>query len=331
MNGKLTKAIALLTLVAVLVLAGCGSQPAKEEAKGQPQPQPAQKFVNIATGGTAGTYYPLGGAMAEILNKNVKGINATAQSTGASVANLNLLNEGKVEMALVQNDIAFYAAQGAEMFKDKKIDGLAGIATLYPETIQIVTLASKNIKSVADLKGKKVAVGAAGSGTEANARQILEAYGLSYKDLTAQYLNFADAASNLKDGNVDAAFVTAGFPTAAIQDVAAQHKIALIPIADDKIAALAKKYPFYTKVVVPGKTYTSLDQDTVTVAVMAMLITKKSLDQNLVYDMTKAIFTHLDRLAAAHAAGKLIQVKTATNGMPVELHPGAKKFFDETK
>lgn len=330
MNTRWTKFVAAFVLISVLLLAGCGGQqPAKEEPKATTPA--ATKFINIATGGTAGTYYPLGGAMAEILNKNIKGINATAQATGASVANLNLLKEGKVELALVQNDIAYYAAQGAEMFKDKKIDGLAGIATLYPETIQIVTLANKNIKSVADLKGKKVAVGAAGSGTEANARQILEAYGLTYKDLSPQYLNFADAASNLKDGNIDAAFVTAGFPTAAIQDIAAQHKIALVALSDDKINELAKKYPFYTKIVIPAKTYSGLEQDTVSVAVRAMLITKDSLDQNLVYEMTKAIFTNLDRLAAAHSAGKLIQVKTATEGMPIKLHPGAEKFFKEAK
>lgn len=290
-----------------------------------------QRFINIATGGTAGTYYPLGGAIADILNKNVKGVNATAQSTGASVANLNLLKEGKVELALVQNDITYYAANGIEMFKGNKIDGLAGIATLYPETIQIVTLADKNIKTVADLKGKRVAVGAAGSGTEANARQILEAYGLTYNDLTAQYLNFADAASNLKDGNIDAAFVTAGFPTAAIQDIAAQRQIALVSLTDDKIDALSKKYPYYTKIVVPAGTYTGLKQDTVTVAVMAMLVTKENLDQNLVYQMTKAIFSNLNRLAEAHSVGKLIKLEKATDGMPIKLHPGAERYFKEAK
>ncbi len=146
-----------------------------------------QTFVNIATGGTAGTYFPLGGALAEIWNANIKGVNATAQSTGASVANINLLRDGKNEVIMVQNDICYYAVNGLEMFKDKAFADIRGLLTLYNETCQVITLADKGITKISDLKGKRVAVGAAGSGAEANARQILEAAGLTYKDLTAQY------------------------------------------------------------------------------------------------------------------------------------------------
>ena len=153
----------VLCMAGAAFLAGCGS----DSSSG------GKQFLNIATGGTAGTYYPLGGALAEILNQNIKGMNASAQSTGASVANVNMLKDGSVDIAFIQNDIAYYAANGKEMFKDNKVDSLRGLAALYPETIQFVTTQDKGIKTIADLKGKKVAVGASGSGAEANARQIL--------------------------------------------------------------------------------------------------------------------------------------------------------------
>lgn len=312
----------------VAMLAGCGSKPAADQKKADPKPA-EKKFVNIATGGTAGVYYPLGGAIAEILNKNVAGVNATAQSTAASVANINALKDGSVQIAFIQNDIAFYAANGTEMFKDKKVDGLKGLACLYPETIQMVTLEKTGIKDINGLKGKRVAVGAAGSGTEANARQILEAYGITYKDIKAQYLNFADAASNLKDGNVDAAFVTAGFPTAAIQDIAAQHKIVIIPVTAEAAEKLIKQYPFYTRLTIPAKTYPGQDQDATALAVQSMLAVTDKMDAQLAYDVSKAIYGNLDRLQAAHAVGKMITKASAGKGMSIPLHPGAEKFFKE--
>ena len=194
MKHDLIKKLFALCVVAVMaVVAGCGEQSIEK------------KYLNIATGGTAGTYYPIGGAIAEILNKSIPGMNASAQSTGASVSNINMLYSGDVDLAIVQNDITYYAAHGTEMFADKDVKNIRGIATLYPETCQFVTLDKSGINSVADLRGKRVAVGASGSGAEANARQILEAYGLTYSDIEPQYLSFAEGANALKDGNVDAA------------------------------------------------------------------------------------------------------------------------------
>ena len=311
-----------LTMLGTLI-AGCGGS-GKEEKK-----PAAQKFINIATGGTAGTYFPLGGAVADILNKNIPGANASAQSTGASVANINLLQQGKVDLAFVQNDIAYYAANGVEMFKDKKVAGLKGLATLYPETIQIVALDKSGITSLDQIKGKRVAVGAAGSGTEANARQILEAYGITYKDISVQYLSFGEASSALKDGNVDVAFVTAGHPTAAIQDIATQNKVVLIPVDAAKADALIAKYPFYTKVNIPAKTYTNQDADVSAVAVRCMLVVSEKMDAQLGYDITKAIFSNLDRLKAAHAVAAVFSKASAKDGMSIQLNAGAEKFFKE--
>lgn len=286
-------------------------------------------FINIATGGTAGTYFPLGGALAEIWNTNIKNMNATAQSTGASVANINLLRDGKNEVIMVQNDICYYAVNGLEMFKDKAFADIRGLVTLYPETIQVITLADKGIVKISDLRGKRVAVGAAGSGTEANARQILEAAGLSYSDLTAQYLSFAEAANNLKDGNIDAAFVTAGFPTAAVQDIAASRKVALVSISPEIVTAITKKYPFYTSITIPASTYTGVDTPISTVAVKAMLAVRADLDPTIAYLMVKTMYANTDRLKAAHKVGTQITVDTGKAGMPLTLHPGSDKFFKE--
>lgn len=314
----LTAGLAVVMSAALLVGCGGGEKQAADK-----------KFINIATGGTAGTYYPIGGAMAEILNKEIPGMNASAQSTGASVSNVNMLHDEQVDMAIIQNDIAFYAANGTEMFKDKDVKNIRGIATLYPETCQFVTLDSSGIKTIADVKGKRVAVGAAGSGVEANVRQILELYGITYDDITVQYLSFAEGASALKDGNVDVACLTAGYPTAAVQDVSSQNKVRLLPVDADKADELIAKYPFYTKTVIPAGTYQGFDEAVPAVSVMAMLVATDRVDDKLGYDIAKAIFSNLDRIQAAHSVGKLIKKDDALNGMPLKMNAGAEKFFKE--
>ena len=205
------------------------------------------------------------------------------------------------------------------MFKGKAVSNLKGLATLYPETIQIVTTKKSGVKTLADLKGKRVAVGAAGSGAEANARQILEMAGITYKDITPQYLSFAEASSALKDGNVDAAFLTAGHPTAAIQDLATQHEVVLIPVAADLADKLIKKYPYYNKV----------DVDTNTVAVRCMLAVTDKMDADTGYAIVKALYGNLDRMKAAHNAAKVMSKKSAQDGMSIPLNAGAEKFFKE--
>jgi hypothetical protein len=290
-----------------------------------------QKFIAIGTGGAAGTYYPLGGAMAEIWNKNIKGMNATAQTTGASIANINLLRENKVDIIFVQNDVAFYALNGIELLKDKAYKDLRGLACLYDETVQLVALAESGIKTVADLKGKRVSVGAAGSGVEANARQILEAAGLTYNDIKVQYLSFAESASNLKDGNIDAAFTTAGYPTAAIQDLGASRKITIVPIDGDVVAKLRKQWAFYTVTTIPANTYQGVSTDVKTVSVKSMLAVSSKLPADTVYELLKTMYANTDRLVAAHKQGANIKVETAKDGMSIPLHVGAEKFFAEVK
>ena len=312
-------ALGAVCALSAALLAGCGGGGTVSE----------KKFLNIGTGGTAGTYYPIGGAIAEILNKEIPGMNASAQSTGASVANINMLRDGAIDLATVQNDITYYAVSGTEMFDGKKVEGLQGIASLYPETCQFVTLQSSGIKSLVELKGKRVAVGAAGSGAEANSRQILAAYGITYDDIDEQFLSFAEGASALKDGNVDVAVLTAGYPTASVQDIASQNPVRLLPVDENIADALIAKYPFYTKTVIPAGTYAGFDEAVPSVSVMAMLVAGPSVDAALGHDITKAIFTHLDRLQAAHTVGKQITKEGAKSGMSLPMNPGAEKYFAE--
>lgn len=321
LKSSLVVLLALMLLISSL--SGCSSGTSDN------QQAPQKKFINIAAGGTAGVYFPLAGAIAEILNKNIEGANATAQTTGASVANVNLLAAGDVDIAFIQNDIAYYAVNGKEMFADNKIEGLKCLATLYPETCQIVTLQKTGIKSIEELKGKRVAVGAAGSGVEANARQILSAAGITYDDISVQYLSFAEAANSLKDGNVDAAFITAGHPTAAIQDIASQNDVVLLPISSTIADSLIKDYPFYTKVTIPANTYPNQTEEIQTLGVKAMLVVSDKMNEETGYNITKAIFTNLDKIKAAHSVGALISIESAKDGVSIPMHTGAEKYYNE--
>jgi len=298
-----------------------------------------RRFVNVATGGTAGVYFPLGSALARLWTERVPGVQATAQTTGASVANVRLLQRGEVEVAFAQNDIVYYAFQGIEMFSRDPQTRLRGMAMLYPETVQIVTLRQKNINSVADLAGKRVAVGAPGSGTEVNARQILRLYDLGYvqtrqihglpRTVQADFLSFAEAADQLKDGVIDAAFLTAGVPTAAVQDIAATRDLKIVPIPEAVAARLRERYPYYTPVVIPPNSYRGQAEPVPTVAVMAMLVTRSDLPEDLVYELTKTLWENVAVLHQAHARGRDIRLETARAGMPIPLHAGALRYYRE--
>lgn len=321
---KMMKRIMLAGLACVAgaaILTGCGGGASGGAAGGEKQ------FLNIATGGTSGTYYPLGGALAELLNNNIKGMNASAQATGAAVANINMLKDGSVDLAFVQNDIAYYAENGTEMFKDNKVDTIRGIAALYPETIQFVTTADTGITSVSQLKGKRVAVGASGSGSEANARQILAAYGITYDDIEPQYLSFGEAVDALKDGNVDAGVVVAGFPTAAIQDLSANKSAVVLDIDAATAAKLKEQYPYYNAITIPAGTYPGQETDVNTICVKCILIGTDKLSDDMGGEIAKILYSNLDRMTAAHAVGKYITKDTALEGMSIKMNAGAEKYL----
>ena len=311
---KIVKAAALVICTA-FVLAGCSKN--------------AKKDYILATGGTGGTYYPFGGAIANIWNTKIENMNVTAQATGASAENLRLINKGEAEYAIVQNDVMDYAYNGKDLFAGEKLANIMTIGTLYPEVVQIAVSKDSGIKSVADFRGKRISVGDAGSGVEFNAKQILEGYGLTFDDIKKSNLSFKESAEGIQNGTLDGCFVTAGVPNAALQELAFSAGLVLVPV--DSVAAekICKKYNYYTVTSIPGGTYKGTDSDTAALAIKATLAVNAKLDEEIVYQMTKALFENLDSLAAAHAKGKEVSAKAAVTGVSVPFHPGAKKYFTE--
>lgn len=283
------------------------------------------KFLSLLTGGTGGTYYPLGGAIAKIVSDET-GIKTDALSSNASADNIIALNDGEAEIAFTQTDVAAYAIDGINNFKDKKIEGIQALGSLYPETVQIITTEKSGIKTVNDLKGKKVSVGAPGSGTYVSAEQILEVYGLNIKDIRAQHLDFGESVGGIQDGNIDAAFITAGTPTGAVEQLTATAKVNVLPVDGEEAKKLIDKYPFYGVDTIKEGTY-GLANDVDSVAVLAMLVVQKDLPEDAVYNITKAIYENLDKIA--HAKAKEISLDKALDGIGFDLHPGAKKYYEE--
>src|SRR6056297_33839 len=325
--------LAMVMLVAVFAV-GCSTPAEEPEDEGEAEaeePAVENVFLSFATGGVSGTYYPLGGAMANLCTNTVEGVKAQAESTGASVENATLLETSESDFALLQNDVAFYAVNGSTLAKFEETGAytnLKGIETLYPETIQIIASKDSGIKTVADLAGMHVAVGSPGSGTEANAVQILAAYGLTKDDLgAADPLSFKEAAEGLKNKQIDAAFITAGFPTSAVTEVSTVRDVTIVTV--DKINELAAEYPFYTEQVIPAGTYKGQDEDITSVAVMAMLAVRGDLDEEVVYQCTKAILEGTDELGKAHAKGAMVTADTGLDGMSIDLHPGAERYYTE--
>ncbi|AGX03510.1 MULTISPECIES: TAXI family TRAP transporter solute-binding subunit [Bacillaceae] len=317
---------AALLLALSMILAACGGNSDEGGSdNGGEGGSEKPKFLSIVTGGTGGTYFPLGGAFADIISDET-GIQANAETSGASAENMNTLKDGNAEIAFSQTDIASYAKDGKLMFEGSAVDNVSAIGTLYPETIQIVTTAKSGIKSVEDLKGKKVSVGAPGSGTNPNAEQILEVHGMTFDDIDKQDLSFDESTAGIQDGTIDAAFVTAGTPTGAVEGLSATEEVVIVPIEQDKIDALIEKYPYYIQDEVPSGTY-GLSDAVATVAVQAMLVVANDLSEDTVYDITKAIFENTDKIT--HAKGKLITAESALNGVGIDVHPGAQKYFDE--
>lgn len=283
------------------------------------------EFISFLTGGTSGTYYPLGGAMAKII-KDETGIQTDALSSNASADNVIALKEGEAELAMVQTDVIADAIEGINAFDGEPVDNVLALGSLYPETIQIVTKADAGISTVADLKGKTVSVGAPGSGTYINAEQIMEIHGMTMDDIDASHLDFGESTGGIQDGNIDAAFITSGTPTGAVEGLSATTDIAIVSISEDKVEELIAEYPYYAADTVPSGVY-GLEEEVDTVAVLAMIAVTDSLSDDVVYNITKAIYEHTDQIA--HAKGELITLESALDGIGIDLHPGAEKYFTE--
>jgi hypothetical protein len=289
----------------------------------------AAENLTLGTGGTTGTNYAIGGVMATVLNPLMEDVSLTVTSTGASKANIQLIDVEEADMAVVQNDVMYYAYTGTDLFEEEgAYDTFSAVAGLYDETVQIVTC-DDSIQSVADLAGKTVSVGDAGSGVEFNAKQILEAYDLSFDDIKVVNASFGDSADSLKDGKIDAAFVVAGAPTTAVVDLSTVKDVNLVQLDDEHIENLQSKYDFYTKTVIPGGTYTGVDEDATTVSVRATLIASNEVSDQAVYELLKAMFDNKDALVEGHAKFEFLNLEDAVKGINVPFHPGAAKYYEE--
>ncbi|NEX60478.1 TAXI family TRAP transporter solute-binding subunit [Noviherbaspirillum galbum] len=306
----------------ILLIAACG-------LAGIAPAQAQQQFINVLTGGTSGVYYPLGVALSQIYGKALPNAKTSVQATKASAENLNLLQAGRGEVAFTLGDSLSDAWKGDEEagFKAplKKLRGIAGV---YPNYIQIVASADSGIKSLADLKGKRISVGAPKSGTELNARAIFKAAGLTYKDFAkVEYLPFGESVELMKNRQLDATLQSAGLGVSSLRDLSTSVKIVVVPVPADVVAKVGD--PAYQSGVIPANTYEGQAANVPTAYVQNFLVTHSGVADDTVYKMTKAMFDNLDAMTAAHVAAKSIRKEAATQGMPVPLHPGAEKYFKE--
>lgn len=294
-----------------------------------------QSFFRIGTGGTSGTYYPIGGLIANAISatgeNGVQGLVATAVSSNGSVANINAIQSGASESGFSQSDVAYWAHSGTGLYDGKpKVEDLRLIATLYPETLHIVARADAGIKSVADLKGKRVSIDEPGSGTIVDARLVLAAYGLSEKDITPEYLKPGPSGEKMRDGALDAFFFVGGFPAGAITELAASTAITLVPVSGPEAEKLIADNQFFAVNTVPAETYKGVGEMQ-TISVAAQWVTSAKQPDDLVYHITKALWSDGTRKAldAGHAKGKQITLENAVSSAGIPFHPGAEKFYKE--
>ena len=298
-----------------------------------PAPAADRVFFAIATGGTGGTYYPLGGMLAQLLSNTVtidgKKLSATAETSNASVANATLLGRAEIESAFVAADILDAGFKGIKQFDGKKMTNLRALGSLYPETVQIVVRTGAKINSFADIKGKTVSSGSPGSGQWQLLGDLLEAHGLKREDVKEDYSSFAQSVEKIKDGNLDASLITAGAPTASITELANAHDIKILPLAGPGIEKLQSVSPYYAKAILGANTYKGQTADVPTIAVRAIWATHDKLDDEMAYQLTKALYENTETLGKVHVMGKQISLQTALESISIPLHPGSERYFKE--
>lgn len=288
----------------------------------------AAEFINVLTGGTSGVYYPLGVALSKIYGDKIEGVRTQVQATKASVENLNLLQQGRGEIAFSLGDSVKLAWEGnTDAGFKAPLDKLRGIAAIYPNYIQIMASKESGIKTVADLKGKSLSVGAPKSGTELNARAILAAAGMSYDDLgKTEYLPFAESVELMKNRQLDATLQSAGLGVSSFKDLATSLDVQMVAVPEEIATKLGAPYIAAT---VPAGTYQGQDSDVQTVAVVNFLVTHSEVSDETAYQMTKQLFENIPALTAAHKAAENIRIEDALKGMPIPLHPGAERYYKE--
>ncbi|MGP9797661.1 TAXI family TRAP transporter solute-binding subunit [Halomonas sp. 86] len=291
-------------------------------------PASAQQ-LSIATGGTGGVYYPIGGGLAEMINNHIEGAQATAEVTGASVENMGLIMRGDADLATALADTVYQAYTGTGDFEGRQVENTRALASIYPNAVQLVTLAESDIQSISDLAGKRVSVGAPGSGTELNARAVLESNGISYEDFTPQRLNFNETADAIRDGDIDAGFWSVGPPTSSILNLAATRDIRLISLSDEEIANAQEEEAVFAPYELAAGMYDGMDEAVQTIGIPNVLVVNAEMDEELAYQLTQLLFEHTDELIAVHPAANDTTIEFTMNSTPVPLHPGAIRYFEE--
>ena len=316
----------ILSLAMVFALVACGGEKTDDNQDNDGDTS-SPVSITLATGGTSGTYYAVGGVLKTVLGDKLTLSTLNVESTGASVANVNMITDGEAQMAILQSDVINYAHEGTNSFDGAPETDALWVAGIYNETVQI--LAKPGINTVSDLKGKTICVGDVGSGTEINAWQVLGAAGLTKDDVNAVNGSFQDGVDQLKDGKIAAAFTVAGAPTTAIVDYATTNTLNLISLTDEELAAIQEAYPFLIRDDLPSTTYTGMTGDVVCVAIQATLVASKDLSEDVVYELVKAMFDNKDTLTEGHAKFGFLDPEAASAGATVPMHPGAEKYYKE--
>ncbi|APE30314.1 C4-dicarboxylate ABC transporter substrate-binding protein [Halomonas aestuarii] len=292
-------------------------------------PLAAAQQISIATGGTGGTYYPYGGGLAELIGNHIEGAEAVAEVTGASVENMGLVWRGDSDLALALADTVYQAYNGTGDFEGRQLENIRALASIYPNAVQIVTLAGSGIESLSDLEGKTVSVGAPGSGTEVNAQTLLEANGITYDDIDARRLNFNETADAIRDGDIDAGFWSVGPPTSSIMNLATTRDIQLVGLTDEEIAKAKAAEPVFAAYKLRAGLYEGMDEAVQSVGIPNVLVVSSEMDEELAYEITKVLFEYTDELIAIHPAANDTTVEFSVESTPIAFHPGALRYYEE--
>ncbi|WP_435101838.1 TAXI family TRAP transporter solute-binding subunit [Arhodomonas sp. AD133] len=290
----------------------------------------AQQRLSIATGGTGGTYYPYGGGLAELIGEHIDGYSAVAEVTGASVENMGLIHRGDSDLAIALADTVHAAYRGSGPFEGRQVAKVRALASIYPNAVQIVTLADSGIESLADLEGKRVSVGAPGSGTEVNARTVLEANGITYDQFEPHRLNFNETADALRDGDIDAGIWSVGPPTSSIINLATTRDIRLVALTDEEIGNAIEAEPVLASYTLRKGIYEGVEEPVKTVSVPNVLTVNADMSEDLAYQITKVLFEQTQALIDIHPAANDTTVEFSLNSTPVPFHPGALRYYEET-
>jgi TRAP transporter TAXI family solute receptor len=289
----------------------------------------AQGQLSISTGGTGGVYYPVGGGYAELVNNYIDGYTAVAEVTGASVENVALISRGESDMALALADTVYQAYTGTGALEGNALPNLRSIGVAYSNSVQIVTLANSGITSLQDMVGKRVSVGAPGSGTEVSAQTILEANGITYADIQEQRLNFNETAAALRDGQIDVGFWSVGAPTSSILDLSTGRDIVVLSLSEEEVEKALAADPTFARYTLPANTYRGQSETVSTVGTPNVLVVAAEMDEQLAYDFLSVLYGHIDEIVAIHPSANETTAENSIASSPIPLHPGAIRYYEE--